>query len=314
MAVSVTPWAIDSNTNPAVDARRAMAASLGCDLSTSFTGGVGASDPGHGVCYSTDLKVTQNGTPNMSVNVASGSAFIRGTQAASQGVYHAFNDATANVTIAAADATNARRDLIVLQVRDAAYSGASRDARLVVVQGTPAASPADPSLSSTPNALVLARVTVAAGATSITSAAIADLRTGAGDWFRGRGRVTSTQVTTAQTGMGTSIVDITNATVTVAAQAYRRYKVSGECVFAQAASATTAYLQVMENGVQVASGGVPVVASVGRTAHAWADRQPGAGNVTWKLMTQSDTGTINTVAGSTYPVVVLVEDIGAVLA
>jgi hypothetical protein len=177
MPVSLTPWCIDGNTHPAADARRAMAGILGCDLATSFAGGVGAVDAGHGVVRSGDLAVAQNGTPNMSVLVAAGSAFIRGTQAASQGVYHSFNDASTNLTIAAANATNPRRDLIVLQIRDAAYSGAVRDARLLVVTGTPAASPVDPSLSSTPNALVLARVRVAAAATSITNAVIDDLRT-----------------------------------------------------------------------------------------------------------------------------------------
>lgn len=143
----------------------------------SFSGGVASSDPAHGVVRSTDLAVTQNGTPNMSVNVAAGGAFIRGTQSANQGAYHVWNDATVNLSITAADATNGRRDLIIAQVRDAYYSGATNDARLTVVTGTPAASPADPSLSAYPNALVLARITVAAGDTAINTADITDLRT-----------------------------------------------------------------------------------------------------------------------------------------
>jgi hypothetical protein len=88
-----------------------------------------------------------------------------------------FNDASVSVVIATADATNARRDLIIAQVRDAAYSGATNDARIIVVPGTPAAAPVDPSLASYPNALVLARVTVTAGKTSILTADITNTRT-----------------------------------------------------------------------------------------------------------------------------------------
>ena len=142
----------------------------------SFAGGVASSDPAHGVVRATDFAVTQNGTPNMSVNVAAGGAFIRGTLNANQGAYHVWNDGTVNLSITAADATNGRRDLVIAQVRDAAYSGATNDARITVVTGTPAASPVDPSLASFPNALVLARITVAAGDTAINTADITDLR------------------------------------------------------------------------------------------------------------------------------------------
>lgn len=153
---------------------------LGAMLGTatgSFAGGVASADPAHGVINTGDLAVTQNGTPNMSVNVATGGCFIRGTLNANQGAYHLWNDGTVNLSISAADATNGRRDLVIAQVRDAAYSGATNDARITVVTGTPAASPADPSLASFPNALVLARITVAAGDTNINTADITDLRT-----------------------------------------------------------------------------------------------------------------------------------------
>lgn len=143
----------------------------------SFAGGVASSDPAHGVARGADFAVTQNGTPNMSVNVGAGGAFIRGTQNANQGAYHVWNDGTVNLSITAADATNGRRDLVIAQVRDAFYSGATNDARITVVTGTPAASPVDPSLASFPNALVLARITVAAGDTAINTADITDLRT-----------------------------------------------------------------------------------------------------------------------------------------
>lgn len=132
-----------------------------------------------GVTGTTDLAVSQNGSPNMSVNVAAGRGVVFGDSTSDQQLYHIWNDATVNKTISAADPTNPRRDLIVAEVRDAQTDGGgNNDWRLRVVTGTPAGSPADPA---TPNtALVLARVAVAAGATSITNANITDLRPRAG--------------------------------------------------------------------------------------------------------------------------------------
>lgn len=174
MTVRSTPIFIQGNSHPAEETRLMLGGMLGT-VTGSFAGGVASSDPAHGVVRATDLAVTQNGTPNMTVNVSTGGAFIRGTQSANQGAYHLWNDASLSVAITAADATNPRRDLIIAQVRDANYSGATNDARIVVVTGTPAAVPSDPTLPA--NALVLARVAVAAATTSIVTANITDLRT-----------------------------------------------------------------------------------------------------------------------------------------
>lgn len=176
MTVRSTPIFIQGNSHPAEETRLMLGGMLRASTG-SFAGGVASSDPAHGVVRSSDLAVTQNGTPNMSVNVAVGGCFIRGTQNANQGAYHLWNDGTVNLAISAADATNPRRDLIIAQVRDLNYSGSDKDARILVVTGTAAASPSDPSLTSFPNALVLARVAVAAGASSIVTANITDLRT-----------------------------------------------------------------------------------------------------------------------------------------
>jgi hypothetical protein len=176
MPVRSTPIFIQGNSHPAEETRLMLAGMLK-STTGSFAGGVASADNAHGVVRATDLAVTQNGTPNMTVNVATGGCFIRGTLSANQGAYHLWNDATLNLNISAADITNPRRDLIVAQVRDSNYSGADRDARIIVVTGTPAASPVDPSLAALPNALVLARVAVAAGASSIVTANITDLRT-----------------------------------------------------------------------------------------------------------------------------------------
>lgn len=192
MSVDVTPWAIDGNTHAAADARSMLNGILG-GVETLFVTSPTAIDGAHGINAATDLAVTQNGTPNMSVNVASGSAFVRSGQAAGQ-AYHARSTATVNLSIAAADAVNARNDLVILQVRDAEFSGADRDARLFVVTGTPAASPADPSLASFPNALVLARVNVPALDTAITNGQITDLRRARGSGPRARVFNSTTQI------------------------------------------------------------------------------------------------------------------------
>ena len=148
-----------------------------------------------GVAASGDLKVTENGTPNMSVNVAAGRAFVQGDDNAQQGLYHVWNDATANVVISAADATNPRWDLVVARVKDAYYSGATNAFSIEVITGTPAASPAEPTLPN--NCLRLARVVVGASVTSITNANITDQRPRAAVMMGGTVICTSTTRPTA---------------------------------------------------------------------------------------------------------------------
>lgn len=135
----------------------------------------------HGVTELTGLAVTEkSGTPNMSVDVAAGAAFIDNTQAASWGgTYFVVNDATVNLVVPTADATNPRKDLVILRVRDSFHSGTDDDAGLVYVAGTPAASPAEPNLAALgyANYVVLALVDVPASDTSITNAQITDRRT-----------------------------------------------------------------------------------------------------------------------------------------
>jgi hypothetical protein len=178
MPIEDPPFVLQGDSHPAIVFRHALGGLLGAPV-TSFAGGVSATGTrgAHGVCGGADMAVAQNGTPNMTVLVAAGHAFIRGTEATIQDTYAVYNDAQVALSIAAADPALPRNDLICLQVRDSNYSGAVLAARLVVVQGTPNASPADPSLAAVPNALVLARVRVNAAATSIVTANITDLRT-----------------------------------------------------------------------------------------------------------------------------------------
>jgi hypothetical protein len=157
--------------------RQMLQGVMGSEFSTSaFAGGVAsyAGGGGHGVVGSSALAVTQKDTPDMGVKVAAGLAYVRGTESADQGVYSVCNDAATNLTISTADGSNPRRDLIVAKIEDDDYSGSAQAWSLAVVTGTPAGSPADPTPPA--NSLVLARVAVAAGASSITNANITDLR------------------------------------------------------------------------------------------------------------------------------------------
>jgi hypothetical protein len=138
-----------------------------------MTGGIS------GVVGTTSYAVSERGAgANMSVDVASGGAVIVGTEDSLQGSYFVTNDATVNLAVTAADATNPRKDLVVLYVRDSFYSGANNDAQLVVVAGTPAASPSEPDLDALgyENYLVLALIDVPASDTAISNAQITNRR------------------------------------------------------------------------------------------------------------------------------------------
>lgn len=166
MTVNAVPYVIQALSHPADNFRRALR------FATINEQGVSPNDFWQGA---NALIVQQNGSPNMSVNVATGEALIKGTQnLTTQGSYHLINDATVNLTIAASDPTNPRIDIVCAAIQDAAYSGASNQALLQVVTGTPAPSPSPPATPA--NAIVLAQVAVAANATSIVSGNITDTR------------------------------------------------------------------------------------------------------------------------------------------
>jgi len=130
-----------------------------------------------GVMAVNNMKVSQRGAgANMSVDVAVGSALITGSVVAQHGFYYVFNDAVSNVVISASNPSNPRITSVIIQVRDAFYSGANNDAIFVAVDGTPAASPSAPDLVALgyTNYIILANVTVPAAATSIVDANIAN--------------------------------------------------------------------------------------------------------------------------------------------
>lgn len=129
-----------------------------------------------GIVVSTDFAVSQRGAgANMSVDVAAGACWVKGDYDSNlQPTYRYREAALQNVAVSTADPTNPRKDLVVAEVLDSTFSGASDLGRVRVITGTPAPSPSEPAL---PNScLKLAMIDVAAGATSITNANITDKR------------------------------------------------------------------------------------------------------------------------------------------
>lgn len=138
-----------------------------------------------GVVNATDLAVAQRGAgANMSVDVAAGTAWVQGDSSATQPIYRCYNDATVNLAVSAAHATLPRIDIVVAEVRDAAFAGVSSDWRPRVIAGTPtsgatltnrAGAPALPA-----SCLWLADVLVPGAATTVVTANIGNKRANAG--------------------------------------------------------------------------------------------------------------------------------------
>jgi hypothetical protein len=228
MTLRSTPTYLQGGSHPAENVRLMTQSLLG-GVTGAYDPTTDGYDPGCAVARSGDLTVTQNGTPNMSVNVAAGGCYVRNTLDADGGVYHAYNDAPVNLTIAASDPSNPRWDLVCVAVKDSEYDGSDDEVELVVVTGTPDAAPSDPALPD--NALVLARVVVAAGVSSITTAAITNLAGVARPWNSAWGTVfatTSLSSFTFTTSAGES------STFTWRAVAGRRYNVSVAAQFQSA--------------------------------------------------------------------------------
>jgi hypothetical protein len=130
----------------------------------------------------TDLKVTCTGS-DMTTHTAAGRCAIKGTQAVTQGMYEAENDADDVLTLTAAHATLPRYDAMIAHVYDEQYSGATSTFQIEKFDGVPGQTEAQ-TLSAlaaaVSNYLLLATVLVPAAASVIPAANVNDKRVAAG--------------------------------------------------------------------------------------------------------------------------------------
>lgn len=264
-----------------------------------------------GIAQRAHLGVTQNGTPNMSVNVAAGKVVVIGTENALQGAYHCWNDATKNVVIAPSDPTNPRIDLIVARVRDAAYSGVTNAWAIEAVTGAPAASPAAPATPA--NSYVIARVAVAASATSITNAVITDLRQLARPWGAAWGTISETQRVSNYAIPAAGPWDIPGMVcANVPTLNGRRYRVNAHMwLISGAAQIITIEVWNPSSrlGFAKASFSSSAQEHTPQISVPWA---PGAATTSINLRSITSTGTATLGAASSYPAYISVDDMGPV--
>lgn len=119
-------------------------------------------------------------TPDGNVRVGAFQLALQTVRSAVSGPYVVTLDAseTINILSTPAHATNPRDDLIIARVTDTFYGDGSSTFSVEQIVGTPAAVPTDPTVSGSQDYVPLARVRVAALATSIAQGNITDLREG----------------------------------------------------------------------------------------------------------------------------------------
>jgi hypothetical protein len=172
--VAVDPWALDAPSGApsysGQDLRLGTVAPLAAGVGTSLAARSGVRHSGSG----TDLLVSAQSSPNMSVKVSPGVCLVQ-CATAGQGPYTWALTATKTLTIGTAHATLARTDLVVVRIRDANVdTSGARDGDVVLVPG--AAGSGAPALPSDATYMEIARVTVGPGVTTIPSSAITDRR------------------------------------------------------------------------------------------------------------------------------------------
>ncbi|MGW5130350.1 hypothetical protein [Streptomyces sp. NPDC004135] len=124
------------------------------------------------------MKVRAAPTPNMTVIVSAGFAFIDQHDTGGVGTYVCVNDADVTLTVApAGGAGQFRKDAVVASVYDAEYAGGVSEWRLEIIQGAYAASAGAAVRPALPaNAQLLAELAIGPSQTSVAAANITDFR------------------------------------------------------------------------------------------------------------------------------------------
>lgn len=166
-------WAVGSDADRKVtteDARIALASLL-----TPTGSGIGTRN-GFRPYPAGNLVTASSPSPDTNIRVAAFQYVMNASRGT--GPYIATNDAIKTVDVLAgnpANPSNPRNDLIVMQQSDQFYSDPLNVFEVKRITGTPSGSPVDPSVPGSPDYVILARIVVPAGATSITNANITNL-------------------------------------------------------------------------------------------------------------------------------------------
>jgi hypothetical protein len=236
-----------------------------------------------GIVGATSLQVTQNGTPNMTVNLASGWAAVVGTTQANMGVYVGYNDAPLSAAITVSPVANSRIDLVCLTVNDAFYAGVLNNLVLNVVAGVVAASPVVPATPA--NSIALAQVLVGTAVSSIVTANITDVRVNA---------TTNLPVVTL-----TGVQTVTNKTLT-APVILPSYNAQVGTTYTLVLSDNTALISCSNAGAITVS--IPTNASVAFPLNSYIELwQEGVGQVTITAVTPGTTTILSTGATPASP-------------
>lgn len=127
-----------------------------------------------GVVSLSDLIVTPSTPLSLTVNVSGASQGSIGGNAWLPNGYRFYNDSQQTVTLATADLTNPRIDLIVAGIDTTQNPYLPT---IKVITGTPSSTPVALSIPTTLQAITLYQISVPANATTITSSQITDVRT-----------------------------------------------------------------------------------------------------------------------------------------
>lgn len=121
------------------------------------------------------------------------------------------------------------------------------------------------------------------------------------------------QVTANQTGIGTTVTDLTGLSVTVTVTASRRIRVTGYIPVQQQTNGrlVTAYVREGSTTLNDYLLAIDGTASLFGTIPAAVVLTPSAGSHTYKLSLATSGDTVNMIAASGRPAFILVEDIGA---
>lgn len=141
MTVGTPAWLAASAGDPAYDATELRVIdTLYATYDGNALGGREGTRPG-----GTSLAVSVSGSP-LNWNVAPGICAVSGISAGVLGMYVVPVTATESGPLTAADATFARKDILVLKVTDAEAGDATRKAEVAYLVGTPAATPSAPAV------------------------------------------------------------------------------------------------------------------------------------------------------------------------